>query len=134
MKSQPSETELLQILVALIQRLKKGEINLRINGAESLQLTIENNKIHLNFLKKEHLKTLLKLESKVEKESILQKLTTLKNTAEKLKQKGFTITISHKNQKILTLGYEAKPAISQIVTGTEAIEFNNLVELLKLIQ
>lgn len=134
MKSQRSETELLQILATLSQRLEKGQVSLRINDVESLQLTIENDKMDLNFLQKEQLRTLLKLESKMEKESILKKLVTLKNLAEKLRQKRFTIKISYKGQEILTLGYEAKPAISQIVTGTDAIEFNNLVELLNLIQ
>src|SRR3989337_304328 len=109
MKSQRSETELLQILATLSQRLEKGQVSLRINDVESLQLTIENDKMDLNFLQKEQLRTLLKLESKMEKESILKKLVTLKNLAEKLRQKRFTIKISYKGQEILTLGYEAKP-------------------------
>jgi hypothetical protein len=134
MKSQRSETHHLLTSLAVLQRLRQGEVSLRINAIESLQLTIENDKIHLNFLQREHLKALLQLEPEMEKESIFQKLIALKKMAENLREKGFTIIISYKNRKILTLGYAAKPTISQIVTETNAIEVNNLVELLKLIK
>lgn len=134
MKQLPSETELLQIPMWLIQTLKQGKISLQTNGTEKLQLQIENNKIDLNFLQKELIKDILKLEAQMEKESILKKLKTLKNLAEKLKQRGFTITISHKGQMILTLGSEAHPTISKMITGTNAIEVNNLIELIKLVK
>ncbi len=130
--SLPRTAEFLQIPIGLIQTAKHGKISLQVNGVENIQLRIENNKIDLNFLEKETLKTLLELEGQIEKESILKKLRNLKDLAEELKQNGFTITLSHKGQVILTLGSEANPTISQMVTETSAIEVNNLVELLKL--
>lgn len=132
MKHLPPEAELQQILMLLIQASKQGSISLQTNGIENLQLRIENHKIDLNFLQNEHLKTLLELEAKTNENSILEKLRTLKNTAEKLKQDGSTITISYKGQTLLTLGSEAKPTVSQIVTDTNALEINNLVQLLAL--
>jgi len=118
----------------LIQTLTQGRISLQTNGAENVQLQIENKKMDINFLQKEPLKTILELESQMEKESILKRLKTLKNIAEKLKQNGFTITISYKGQTLLTLGSEAQPTISQMVTGTKTIEVNNLIELIKLVK
>jgi len=88
----------------------------------------------LNFLQKEILKDALELESQMEEQPILKKLKTLKNLAENLKRNGFTITISHKGQTVLTLGLEAHPTISQMITGTNAIEINNLAELAKLVK
>jgi len=129
-----SKTELLKIPLWLVQTLKQGKISLQTNSTEKLHLGIENNKIDLNFLQKELLKYLLELESQMEKESILKRLRNLKNLAEKLKQKGFTMTISHKGKKLLTLGSEAHPTISQMITGTNAIEVNSLVELIKLVK
>jgi len=127
-----SKTKLLQITMWLIQTIKQGKISLQTNGIENVELGIENKKLDLNFLQKEQLKTLLELKAELEEESILKRLTTLKNLAENLKQNGLTITISHKGQMILTLGSEAHSTISQMVTGTDAIEVNNLIELVKL--
>jgi len=132
-KKLPCKSDNPQIPMWLIQTLKQGKISLQTNGKESFQLQIENNKINLNFLQKEQVKTLLKLEPTMEEKSILKKLKTLKNLAEKLKQNGFTMTISYKGQTMLTLGSQIHPnPISQMVTGTNAIEINNLIELAKL--
>jgi len=92
--------------------------------------------MNLNFLQKKLLKTLLELgpEPETTEKSTLEKLKMLKNLAEELKQDKLTITVSHKGQTVLTLGYEAKPTISQIATGTNAIEVNNMIELIKLIK
>ena len=132
MKHLLPEAELQQILKLLIHASRQGSISLQTNGVENVQLQVENKKIDLNFLQKEQLKTLLELEAKTDENSILKKLKTLKNIAEKLKQHGFTVTISCKDQKMLTLGSEANPTLSQMVTETNAVEINNLVQLLAL--
>ena len=124
--------ELQQILMLLINASRHGSISLQTNGVENVQLQIENHKIDLNLLQKEQIKTLLELEAKTDENSILKKLRTLKNTAEKLKRDGLTITISYKGQTMLTLGSEANPTVSQMVTETNAVEINNLVQLLAL--
>ena len=58
----------------------------------------------------------------------------LRNLAEKLKQDKLTVTVSHQDKIMLTLGYEAKPTISRIITGTNTIQVNNMIELIKLIK
>jgi len=120
----------------LAHTLKQGSLSLQTNSVEHIQLTIQNNKMNLNFLQKKLLKTLLELgpEPETTEKSTLEKLKMLKNLAEELKQDKLTITVSHKGQTVLTLGYEAKPTISQIATGTNAIEVNNMIELIKLIK
>ncbi len=132
MKPLHSKTDLFQIAKLLVHTLKEGTITLKIDGVENIQLQIENNKLNLNFIQKEELKTLLELQAEIKEESILKKLQTLKNLAEQLKQEGSTITVSYKGQTLLTLGCEAKPTLSQIATRTNAIEINNLIELMKL--
>lgn len=122
-----------QIPLWLFQTFKSGEINLSTSGKESLQLKIENRRFGINLLRKELLKYMLS-EVKPEKTSILRMLAQLKNTAEKLKQNGLTITISHKDQIILTLGAEANPTLSKLVTRTNAIQVNNLTKLIGLIR
>ena len=134
MKTLSSRAKLLEIAVGLVQMLKQGEITLQTDKAGNILLQIENNKTDLDFARKDVFKDMLGLEAKTEEESILERLKTLGDFAEKLKEKGLTITISHQKQTILTLGKEAHPTISQMVTGTNAIEINNLIELAKLVK
>jgi hypothetical protein len=133
-KTLSSRAKLLESAVGLVQTLKQGEITLQTDGADSILVQIENNKTDLDFARKDVFKDLISLEAKTEEESILERLKTLGDFAEKLKEKGLTITISHQKQIILTLGKEAHPTISQMVTGTNAIEINNLIELTKLVK
>lgn len=134
MKPLRSKTKLLEIVMWLAQTLKQGEIRLQTNGTENIRLQVENNKIDLDFLQGHLLRDMLDLRTEMEKESILKGLKTLKNSAEKLKEKGLTMIISHREQTVLTLGKEAHPKTSQVITGTNAIEVNNLVRLVKLVK
>jgi hypothetical protein len=127
-------SELSQIPLWLFQTFKSGEIDLLTSGKENLQLRIENRRISLNLIRKELLKYILRLEVNPEETSILRMLTQLKNTAEKLKQNGLTITISHKDQIMLTLGAEANPTLSKLITRTNAIQVNDLTELIEVIR
>ncbi len=43
-----------------------------------------------------------------------------------------TITISHKGVTVLTLGSDAKPKFSKLITRTEEIEINNLLKLIQI--
>jgi len=125
------QPELLQIPKLLAHTLKHGSLTIQTNGQENVQLQIENNQLDLNFHQKEQIKTLLELQTETE-QSIRQKLRNLKKAAEQLKQNQLTITISYKDQKLLTLGQGAKPTISQMITDSEAIEVHNLLELIRL--
>ena len=116
----------------LINALKSGEVSFSTNGVEALQLKVENRKIDLNLMNKELLKAILNI-TEVKEKTILKKLTVLKSIAEKLKRNGFTMTISYKDSILLTLGLEAKPTLSQFVTGTNAIEINNIRKVTHLI-
>lgn len=127
-------SEISQIPLWLFQTFKSGEINLLTSGKKDLQLRIEKRTISLNLIRKELLKYMLSLEANPEEASILSMLTQLKNTAEKLKQNGLTITISYKDQIILTLGAEANPTLSKLITRTDAIQVNDITRLIEVIR
>ena len=50
-----------------------------------------------------------------------------------MKEEGLTFTLSFKGDRLVTIGLEAKPTLSRLVTGTSAVEINNLRKLLELI-
>ena len=110
--------------------IKSGEITLFTNDEEALQLKAENKKINLNAVSKDFLKDAIG--SMGRGKSIKGKLTQLKDIAAELKDAGLTVTLSYQGNLVLTVGSEANPKFSRLVTGTNAIEINNLRKLIGL--
>jgi hypothetical protein len=110
--------------------VKSGEVTLVTDDAKALQIKAEDNKIDLNAIDKEFLKDVVG--SAGSGASIRSKLAQLKSIAGELKDEGLTVTLSYKGDRLLTIGSEAKPKFSRLVTRTDAVEINNLRKLLEL--
>ena len=110
--------------------LKSGEVTVSTGDVKALQLRVENKKIDLNIVDKEFLK--MALEGGTQRSSLLDMLGLLKNIAKELKDEGYTVTISYQGKTAVTLGSEAAPSFSRLVTRTNAIEINRLVKLLQM--
>ena len=110
--------------------IKSGEVTLFTNDKEALQLKAENKKINLNAVNKEFLKDAIG--SMGGGKSIRHKLAQLKDVAAELKDEGLTVTLSYQGKLVLTVGSEANPKFSRLVTGTNAIEINNLRKIIEL--
>jgi len=110
--------------------IKSGEVTLFSGDVEALLLKAENKKIDLNAVNKEFLKDVVG--SMGGGKSVRSKLTQLKNIARELRDEGLTITISYKGDLVLTVGSEANPKFSRLVTRTNAIEINNLRKLMEI--
>jgi hypothetical protein len=110
---------------------KSGEVTLSTGDVEALQVKAEENKIELNISDKGFLKEVLG--SAGAGGSVRGMLAQLRSIAGDLKDEGLTVTISYKGDRLVTIGLEAKPTFSQLVTGTSAVEINNMRRLLELI-
>jgi hypothetical protein len=110
--------------------VKAGEVTLFTGSVEALQIKAKDNKINLNTASKEFLKDVIG--SIGNEASIRRKLAQLANIAEELKEEGLTYILSYKGNRLLTIGSEANPKLSHIVTRTNAVEINNLRKLLEL--
>jgi len=110
--------------------IKSGEVTLFTNDVEALQIKAEDNKIKLNATNKDFLKDVIG--SAGAGGSIRSKLAQLRGVAGDLKDAGLTVTFSFKGDRLVTIGLEAKPTFSRLVTGTDAVEINNLRKLLEL--
>ena len=111
--------------------IKSGAVTLSTGDVEALQIKAENNKIDVNIDSKEFLKDALG--SAGTGGSIRSMLAQLRRIAEDLKDEGLTVTLSFKGDRLVTIGLEAKPTLSRLVTGTGAVEINNVGKLLELI-
>jgi len=110
--------------------VKSGEVTLITGDVEALQIKAEDNKIELSIADKEFLKDVLG--SAGGGTSIRSKLAQLKSIAVELKDEGLTVTLSYKGDLLVTIGSEAKPKFSRLVTRTDAVEINNLRKLIEL--
>jgi hypothetical protein len=110
--------------------IKSGEVTLSTDDEEALHIKAEDNKIDINATSKEFLKEVM--ESVGGAASIRSGLAQLKSIAGELKDEGLTVTLSFEGDRLLTIGVEAKPKLSRLVTGTSAVEINNVRKLLEL--
>ena len=111
--------------------IRSGAVTLSTGNVEALQIKAEDNKIDVNIDSKEFLKDALG--SAGTGGSIRSMLAQLRSIAEDLKAEGLTVTLSFKGDRLVTIGLEAKPTLSRLVTGTGAVEINNVGKLLELI-
>jgi hypothetical protein len=111
--------------------VKSGEVTLSTGDTEALQIKAEDNKIELSIANKEFLKDVMG--SAGSGASIRSRLAQLRGIAGELKEEGLTVTLSFKGNRLVTIGVEAKPTLSRLVTGTSAVEINNLRKLLELV-
>ena len=110
--------------------VKSGAVTLSTGDVEALQIKAEDNKIEVKIHNKEFLKDVLR--STGADGSIRSKLAQLKSISRELKDAGLTVTLSFGGDRLVTIGLEAKPTLSRLVTGTDAVEINNLLRLLEL--
>ena len=120
----------MQLATWLGHVIKSGEVTLITGDVEALQIKAEDNKIELSIADKEFLKDVLG--SAGGGTSIRSKLAQLKSIAVELKDEGLTVTLSYKGDLLVTIGLEAKPKFSRLVTRTDAVEINNLRKLIEL--
>ncbi len=120
----------MQLTTWLGHVVKSGEVTLITGDVEALQIKAEDNKIELSIANKEFLKDVLG--SAGGGTSIRSKLAQLKSIAVELKDEGLTVTLSYKGDLLVTIGSEAKPKFSRLVTRTDAVEINNLRKLIEL--
>jgi len=120
----------LQLTTWLGHVVKSGKITLTTGNAKALQINAEDNKIDLSIADKQFLKDVLGTAG--DGQSLRAKLAQLKSIATELKEEGLTVTISFEGDPLVTIGADAKPKFSSIVTGTDAVEINNLRKLIEL--
>jgi len=110
---------------------KLGDVAVSINDQETLQLKAENKKFDLDLIDKQFVKKVLSGLGDG-RTSLWSSLSQVRNIAEQLRDEGLTVTISYRGSKVVTVGSNAKPTLSQLVTRSNAIQINNLLKLIEL--
>ena len=121
----------MQLPTWLSHVVKSGEVTLFTGDEEALQVKAEDNRIEFSVASEEFLKDVI--DSAGGGTSIRSKLAQLRDVAGELKDEGLTITLSYRGDILVTIGSEAKPKFSRLLTRTDAVEIKNLRKLLELI-
>jgi predicted MPP superfamily phosphohydrolase len=119
--------ELMEMLTGPMHTLRSGEISVLRGEREILHLNIEDKRIDVDLQDIQPIRDLLNLLN-------LKKLKQLKGVAEKLREDGLTITVSHKGDIALKLGAEANPRFARLITLSNAIEISSMGKLIQIIK
>lgn len=97
----------------------------------AFQLNARENTIDIDAVNQDFLKELIS--DLIGRKSFWEQLKQLKTIAEDLGKEGLTITFSIEGDRVLLMGRNAKPKLSNVVTGTNTIEIGNLRKLMKIL-
>jgi hypothetical protein len=115
-------------LATIVKRLT-GKISIKVNDKTALLLDFKGSTLLLNIIDP----TILGI---VEQESnelgLFEKLKAAKKVGTLLDNKGLSISILRKGKKALSIGREASPKISSLLTGSDDIQIDSIRQVAKL--
>jgi len=134
----------MQAVGVLGRSIESGRVIVSTGDRKALEISLMGKRIDVNVENKVFLKKTIKLfrelsgklpslgGANVDGEEGKSKgpLGLLKEFADTLDQEGMTLTVSYKGNVVVTLGFEARSRILQIITKTRAVAINSMVDLI----
>jgi len=121
------ETRVINSLTEILKRVQ-GKISIDVQDERVLSISLDGNRVLLDVSDASIFGT-------AESDSnlgLFEGLKTAKKLGETLDSKGITLSILRKGKKALSLGRDAKPTLSTLVTGTDDIQVNSVRQVTKL--
>jgi hypothetical protein len=121
------ETRVINSLTEILKRVQ-GKISIDVQDERVLSISLDGNRVLLDVSDASIFGT-------AESDSnlgLFEGLKTAKKLGETLDSKGITLSILRKGKKALSLGRDAKPTLSTLVTGTDDIQVDSVRQVTKL--
>ena len=101
-----------------------GSIKLDIEGQPAVKIDIINygNKIIVDLLQPVFFRTT------DDETGLFDKLKTAREFAKKLTDNGMTISVLRRGKEAITLGKDAKPTLSKIITRSDDVQINSITQ------
>ena len=111
-------------LVRCMKSAQRGSINVDIGRQQVVKIDITNNgdKIMVDLLEPTFFSTAN------DEMGLFDKLKSAKEFAKKLDDYGITITFLRKGKEAITLGSEAKPTLSKLVTRSDDVQITSVTQ------
>jgi hypothetical protein len=115
--------------LARMLKLPKGKINIQIDNKPSLSLDFRQDKVSIDVKDA----TIFNMSEENEDDfGIFEKLKAVKKLAQILDNNNLTISILRKGKKAISLGKDASPTLSRLVTGSNDIQIDSVRQAAKL--
>ena len=121
------ETRTVNTLAEILKRVQ-GKITIDVQDKQVLSIYLEGNRVVLDVSDASIFGT-AESDSSI---GLFDGLKTAKKIGETLNSKGITISILRKGRKALSLGRDAKPTLSTLLTGTDDIQVDSVRQVTKL--
>jgi len=107
-----------------MRRARTGSIKLDIEGQPAVKIDIINNgnKIMVDLLQPVFFRT------PEDETGLFDKLKTVKEFARKLTDNGMTISFLRRGKEAVTIGRDAKPTLSKIITKSDDVQINSVTQ------
>ena len=111
-------------LVRCMKSAQSGTINLNIGNQSAMKIDISNNgdKIIVDLLEPAFFSITN------DETGLFDKLKSAKEFAKKLTDHDITISFLRKGKEAITLGSEAKPTLSKLITRSEDVQINSVTQ------
>ena len=118
---------IVDLLVRSMTSAVGGTIKVDIGNEPAMRIDIDkDNRINVDLLQPKLFRT------PEDETGLFDKLTTAKEFAQKLTDNGLTISFLRRGKEAISLGKEAKPSISKLVTRSDDIQIDSVKESAKL--
>ena len=111
-------------LIRSIKTAQTGSIKLHMEGQPAVKIDIihNRNKIVVDLLQPVFFRT------PEDETDLFDKLKTAKEFAKKLTDSGVTISFFRRGKEAITLGKDAKPTLSKIITRSDDVQINSITQ------
>jgi hypothetical protein len=125
----PTEQDipLVNNLVNLL-KVPKGSVTVKTDDRPAFSLEFKGDKVLLDIIDA----SFFNFGEEGDDFGLFSKLKTAKKLAQVLTDNNLTLSILRKGKEALSLGYEAHPTLSRLITGSGDIQINSVKEVTKL--
>jgi hypothetical protein len=119
------DDQIINWLIKSMEAAKEGIIKIYIKDQSAAQINLNDNLITVDLVQPEFFRT-------SEEIGLFDKLKTAKEFAQKLTDNGLTISFLRKGKEAISLGKDAKPTLSRLITRSDDIQIDSVKEITNL--
>jgi hypothetical protein len=120
-----NDDQIINWLIKSMKAAKEGVIKIYIKDQSAAQINLNDNLITIDLLQPEFFRT-------SEEIGLFDKLKTAKEFAQKLTDNGLTMSFLRKGKDAISLGKDAKPTLSRLITRSDDIQIDSVKEITNL--
>ena len=121
-----------ELLAKSLKQVKGGTIDIEMEGQSALRIEVNRVKetVNIDFI---HPKVLRLAETKNKSRlGLFDKLRTAKEFSQILADNSLTLVFLRKGKEAITIGKDANPKLSKLITGSDDIQVDSVKESIKL--